>query len=196
MSGKLANAALLWALFSVLACSFPKLESQTTYGQIEGNVMDAQGGSILGAKIIVTNEAIGETYSQTSNAAGVYSFDSLVPGKYRIRVEMFGFRAVEVRGIRLQVNQTALVDLKLEVGSVTEAINVTATAPVLSQDTSDVGQVIATRQVAVLPLNGRNFMQVGIVTNGVIVNSSAENGRPRRRKIDAGRTEVSVLIAS
>jgi len=63
MSVRFANAALVWALFSVLPLFVPTLKSQTTYGQIEGNVLGSQSGSILGAKIVVTNKAAGETYS-------------------------------------------------------------------------------------------------------------------------------------
>jgi hypothetical protein len=175
-------------------CFAPGLKSQTTYGQVEGNVLDSQGAIISGVKVTVTNEATGERYSQLSNEAGVYSFHTLIPGTYQVHVEMTGFRPVDIRGIALQVNQTARVDLKLEVGALTEAINVEATAPVLSQDTSDVGQVITSSQVTDLPLNGRNFMQLAILTNGVILNSSAENGAPVVISEGGRRTQNSYLV--
>src|SRR5207249_1521269 len=82
------------------------------------------------------------------------------------------------RQVHLHVNQTARVDLRMEIGRITENVRVVASAPVLAQDTSDVGQVINGRQIVELPLNGRNYMQLASLTNGLLVSNTTESGGP------------------
>jgi hypothetical protein len=124
-------------------------------------------------KVTVTNEATGITSTESTNELGAYSFTTLVPGRYRINAELTGFRPIDIRGIELQVNQTARYDLSVQVGQVSETVEVSATLATLSTDTSEVGQVITNRQIVDLPLNGRQYLQLAALTNGVTTSGSA-----------------------
>src|SRR6266849_5647199 len=120
--------------FSLL--SWPSF-SQTTYGSVVGTIRDSGGGVVPEVQVTITNEASGEKYSKPADSQGAYAFTTLIPGIYHLHAELAGFRPIDIHGITLQVAQTARYDLTLEVGQVTEAINITAHAPVLSQDTSE-----------------------------------------------------------
>jgi hypothetical protein len=185
---------LFVCLFTLLPLFPPALPAQTTYGKIVGNARDSSGGVIAGVRVTVTNQNTGETHSAPTNEFGAYAFETLIPGTYRIHAEMPGFRPIDIRGIILQVNQTARFDLTMEVGQVTENVTVTASAPVLSQDTSDLGQVITTRQIVDLPLNGRNFMQLAALTNGIILSGTTESGGPNFLSEGGRPTQNSFLV--
>ena len=152
--------------------------AQTTFGRIVGDVRDASGSPMVGAEVTVTNEGSRETYRQSTTDLGAYGFHTLIPGTYTVSAAQQGFRPVRIQGIVLQVNQTARFDLSMELGAVTESINVNASAPVLATDSADVGQVVAQRQIVELPLNGRNYMQLTALTNGVILSGTTESGGP------------------
>ncbi|MGH9668378.1 MAG: carboxypeptidase regulatory-like domain-containing protein, partial [Bryobacteraceae bacterium] len=152
--------------------AIPRCLAQTTYGSIVGTARDATGAVISGLRVVATNEATGVKAVQLTNNVGSYSFTTLFPGKYGIHAEMKGFRPVDVNGIQLEVNQTARFDLSMEVGQVSERMQVAATLATLSTDTSDVGQVVENRQVVDLPLNGREYLQLAALTNGVFLTGS------------------------
>jgi hypothetical protein len=92
----------------------------------------------------------------------------LAPGEYKLNVQKQGFRQVNREGVRLEVNQVARLDFSLEVGQVTESIEVVGAAPLIESDSSAIGQVIETKAIVDLPLNGRNFVQLAILGPGVI----------------------------
>lgn len=151
----------------------PVVPAQTTYGSIIGTARDSSSAVMPGIKVTVTNEATGISANETTNEIGAYAFTTLLPGRYRISAEMSGFRPVDIRGIELQVNQTARYDLVMQVGQVTEKVDVSATLAILATDTSEVGQVINNRQIVDLPLNGRQYLTLAALTNGVTTSGSA-----------------------
>src|SRR5688572_1562185 len=181
----------LAALILVAALPSP---AQTTYGKIVGNARDASDAVVPGAKVTVTNEGTGEKYTQVTNELGAYAFNTLIPGAYTIEAEMPGFRPIRIQHITLQVNQTARFDLLMELGQVTDIVTVTALVPVLATDTSDVGQVVTTRQIVDLPLNGRNFLQLAALTNGVILSGTTESGGPNFLSEGGRPTQNSFLV--
>ncbi|MBC8165477.1 MAG: carboxypeptidase regulatory-like domain-containing protein [Bryobacteraceae bacterium] len=183
-------SALLGTFLLTSAPSF----AQTTFGKIVGDARDSSGSVMPGVKVTVTNEGSGETYTQVIGDTGAYTFNTLIPGTYRVRAERSGFRPIQIQGIVLQVNQTARFDLAMEVGAVTESVNVSASAPVLATETSDVGQVVGQRQIVELPLNGRNFMQLTALTNGVILAGTTESGGPNFLSEGGRPTQNSFLI--
>ena len=101
----------------------PRVRAQITYGSLVGNVRDASGAPMPGVSITVTNERTGEQVKQLTNSVGAYAFTTLFPGEYSIHAEISGFRPVDIRGVTLQVNQTARYDLTMQVG---EWVRVTA----------------------------------------------------------------------
>jgi hypothetical protein len=130
-----------------------------TQGTITGEVRDQSGAAVANALVKVTNIATNASRNTESNTEGLYSFPSLVPGPYEVRIEAKGFRSAASR-IELQVQQTARVDVTLQVGQVTEIIDVVANTALLSTDNATVGTVIEERRIVDLPLNGRNFLQL------------------------------------
>ncbi|MCX6636141.1 MAG: TonB-dependent receptor, partial [Acidobacteria bacterium] len=132
--------------------------AQTTTAQLTGAVTDASGAAVPGANVTVTNVATGITRAISTSETGYYTAALLPPGNYGVRIEKEGFRAVTRSGIVLNVDQVARLDFSLEVGSVTEAIDVTAAAPLLEASTSSLGQVIDSKQFSDLPLNNRSAL--------------------------------------
>jgi hypothetical protein len=130
-----------------------------TLGTITGVVTDPSGAVVPNASVTVTNTATNASRNTVTNSEGLYSFPSLVPGPYAVKVEISGFRSATSK-LELQVQQTARVDITLQVGQTTESIEVSANAALLSTDNATVGTVIEERRILDLPLNGRNFLQL------------------------------------
>ena len=131
-----------------------------TFGEITGELRDVSGANIPGAAVVVTNTDTGANRNAVTNEAGVYSFPALPPGNYDIRVTRDGFKTITRKGIHLQVQQSARVDFQMELGQVTESIEVSANATLLSTENATVGTVIENRRIVELPLNGRNYLQL------------------------------------
>ena len=131
-----------------------------TFGEITGEVRDAQGAVIPGAEVSVTNIATNVSRSTMSNEAGVYAFPALPPGTYQLRVAKAGFKTTTRTDIELQVQQSARIDIELAVGQVSESVEVSASAALLSTENATVGTVIENKRIVELPLNGRNYLQL------------------------------------
>ena len=135
--------------------------------------LDATGAAVPGVAITVLNVGTGTERRLVSSETGDYSFPSLAPGDYTVTVSKPGFHQVKREGIRLEVSQTARVDFTLEIGAVSETVEVVGGAPLIDSDTSSIGQVIETRAIEDLPLNGRNFVQLAIPAPGWLESASA-----------------------
>ncbi len=148
-------------------CLSPAVFSQTTSG-LTGTVTDLSGAAMPGAKVTLTSTETGAQREGTSNEAGTYEFTALQPGGYRLTFQKEGFAQVTSGAIRLEVNQVARLDVSMHPGAVSENIQVTAAAALLESSNSQIGQVIETKAVSDLPLNGRNFAQLAILGTGVV----------------------------
>lgn len=142
---------LLFSLLLVLP-----LCAQETRSTINGRVYDQQSAAIGGAKVIVTNTDTNTVVRLTTNATGYYEAPLLLPGRYRVSAEATGFKTVVREGIVLQVNQQLAIDLKLDVGAVTETVQVTAEAPVLDTSSVEAGALIDNQELMDLPVLGNN----------------------------------------
>src|SRR5262245_43445019 len=151
-------ARSLYILLMFFALS-PALFAQT-HGEITGVVTDPSGAAVAGAKVVVTNIATGATRIVVTNSEGVYTFPSLLPAKYSFKVEQRGFKAAVRDQIQLEVQQTARIDITLEVGSVGETVTITGETALLASESTTVGTVIENKRIVDLPLNGRNFLQL------------------------------------
>lgn len=138
-----------------------------TSSQLSGTVNDKTGSAVPGAEITATNIDTGVERKTTTNEAGVYTLPFLTPGSYKVNVQKQGFRSVIQDNLRLEVNQTARVDFILEVGQITESVNVSERPPAIESESSSLGQVVETKAIQDLPLNGRNFVQLAILGPGV-----------------------------
>jgi hypothetical protein len=147
-------AVSTYAVILVLCAANASAQSFT--GSILGTVRDSSGGAVSGATRVVTSTASNARTERSSDAQGTYIVPLLPPGEYMVEVESPGFKKVVRRGIVLQVQQQAQVDIVLEVGAITESISVTSNAALVEATTSSVGKVVENRRIMALPLNTRN----------------------------------------
>ncbi|HUK17405.1 MAG TPA: TonB-dependent receptor [Bryobacteraceae bacterium] len=145
--------------------------SQGTTATLDGIVHDQTGAVVPGAAVTVTNTHTGVSTSVVSNAEGDFVATFLLPGEYQATVEKPGFKKTIRSGITLSVGDTIRIDLALEVGTPTENVTVSAEAPLVKADTSELGQVVQQKPIEELPLNsstGRNFTALMTLIPGAI----------------------------
>jgi hypothetical protein len=152
---------------SILLLTSVLVSGQTTSTEILGVVKDSSGAVVPGAKVTITRLATNETRTATTDHAGEYSFPLLDIGEYTVRCEMQGFKTRNVTGVHLQTQQKLRVDLTLELGNVTESVEVVASAVALKTEDATIGQVIENRRIVELPLNGRNISNLAVMVPGV-----------------------------
>ncbi len=150
----------------VLALSLD-LSAQSEKARLSGVVNDSSGAVVSGVRVTVTNAGTGERRTVDTDEGGLYTVPLLEPGKYEISTTKEGFRSLSRSGIELHVNESLRVDLRIEVGAVTESIQVEASQVALQTATSDLGQIVENRQVVDLPLNGRNTIALAALAAGV-----------------------------
>jgi hypothetical protein len=154
---------VLWPVFLAASAVFAQVERAS----IIGNVTDASGAAMAGVEVKVTNDETSTVVRLTTDEAGAYQAVNLIPGSYTVTATNTGFKAAVFRSFVLQVGQTARLDIRLEVGSVEQSVEVTGAIPLLQTENASVGQVISREAVNSLPLNGRNFVQLAILAPGV-----------------------------
>ncbi len=181
--------------FSTMLKRFPKIllvllitsisissRAQTVDTAITGIVTDSSGAVIPGATVAVTSVTTGTKKEARTSSGGDYILNYLIPGSYDVTVTANGFGASTENGILLQVNQTARVNVSLRVGSATQTVSVeSGSQPLLQSEDSSLGVVVGTESAQNLPLNGRKFDDLAVLTPGVTVtepdnHSSTTNG--------------------
>lgn len=169
------------------------VSAQEFRATISGHVLDASGAAVPSAKIEAVNVGTNESTSATSDASGAYTLPSLRPGNYKMTVTAPGFKSYNRENIVVEVGRTVGVNVALEVGNVTESINVTAEAAVLETQTASRVGVVTTTQVAELPLNSRNPFMLGSMMSGVNFRGAAiwqrpfDNGAIAEWSVNGGR---------
>ncbi len=136
-------------------------------GTLQGTVTDAQGGAVPGATVEVMNRDTGAVRSLTTDGAGAYVAASLPPAPYRLSVSLQGFQP-QARDLVLEVGRTIQLDVQLGVANVAEQVSVTAAAPLIDTTTVSVSHVINQRTVQDIPLNGRHFVDLGLLVPGSV----------------------------
>lgn len=155
------------ALLLMLCCAF-NLRGQFETATLTGLVTDPAAAVITGGSVKLLNEATNVEVSAITDDAGRYTFAALRPGTYRLSVTAPGFKQHVSSGLVLQVNQSARVDVRLSVGEVTERVQITADAPTLETESSSRGAVIDQTKIVELPLNGRDYNQLALLSPGVL----------------------------
>ena len=153
--------------FFLAACG----AAQTSTSRISGSVRDASGAAIPRAAVTLNNEATGVVQKQDTTDAGVFAFPSIQVGTYSVRVEAAGFKTSVRRGNIVQVNSPLAVDVVLEVGAVSDSIEVSGAAEVLQTTSATIGNVVEQKAVVSLPLNGRNPLNLLMYEPGVVQRS-------------------------
>jgi hypothetical protein len=152
----------------------PRVSAQgTETGRIVGTVTDPAKAVVPQADVSVTNEATGVERTGKTNGAGLYEFAALPVGSYTVRVGKAGFATTEIPHILLTVGARYAADVTLQVGAVTQQIQVTAEVTQLQTQTNTVSQVVSNRTINEMPLNGRDFEQLMTLTPGVILTSGS-----------------------
>jgi hypothetical protein len=146
-------------------CIAPILYGQAI-GSFSGVVLDTSGSVISGAKVTATSQSTGASRDAKTDDAGHYLIPLLPVGVYTVHVEFQGFRAAETRDLRLQVDEAREVNFTLSPSSVSSQVEVSAEAVTVETTNPSLGQVITAEQVAQLPLNGRDFVQLASLTPG------------------------------
>src|SRR5208282_3501179 len=154
------------ALLLMLLCVTP-LRAQVDAGSILGTVADSSGSAVRGATVTLTNEGTNATLATATGLDGVYKFSPVRIGSYKLTVTYQGFETVEQRNVTVEVGENVVANFSLKPGNVTTTVEVTSALPVLETQDASVGQVIDSRNVNNLPLNGRNFTFLAQLSAGV-----------------------------
>src|SRR5262249_19267649 len=167
------------AVLAIFCASF--LFSQTNTSRLEGTVQDQSGAVIAGAKVIATNDNTKIHNEVTTVADGHYVFPALQPGKYSLSVEAGGFRRAVVTGLMLTVSDTVDQNVTLELGAVTETVDVKANALSVQVSEAQVSTAITMKEIDTLPQLGRSAIALSILQTGVQIDpndtsSSRVNG--------------------
>ena len=176
------------------------LFAQNDTAVLSGRVTDPTGLGVAGAQLTVTSKATGAIRSTTTLTEGLYRFDLLQPGDYGIKVTAAGFKTFEDQGLHLQVAQSSSFDIPLTLGAVTEAVEVTSQVSALETASSAQGTVISSEKVKALPLNGRQFLQLALLSPGAnsggiaVQQNSLRQGEVGGLSVAGSRTNDSAYL--
>ena len=180
---------LLWAILcSALLAFAPKLLwSQLSTGTIAGTVNDESGAVVPGATITIVNEGTNATTTVTSNSDGTFVSAAMPIGVYTVTVTQQGFRTYTEKGVNVQPTQVASVRPQLAVGTVSQQVQVSASATQVRTYTPEVSSQVSSKEVATLPLNGRNFQSVSALMPGVT------NTAPDTAQVQGGFIQINTM---
>lgn len=156
-------------LLTALVLAAAPAWAQTTTGSISGTITDESKAVLPGATVTITNTQTGAARTLTADDRGRYRAFNLPPATYSVSVELQGFSATSRKEVEVTIGSDVLVDLAMKVGAVSETITVTGEVTMLDTRATAVGGLVSTKQIAELPLNGRNFMQLATLQPGVVV---------------------------
>jgi hypothetical protein len=188
------------ALTILLVAAAGPIWGQQVTAAILGKVTDANGDPVANARITVQDVDRGTEWTTESNAEGVYNLPRLPVGTYKIKVAAQGFKTSVHPDIALELNQTARVDLKMEVGAISETVQVVGGAPVLQTDTAQLGTVIDSRTNQNLPLATRNYIQLTLLAPGSVhpnpqtLTSGQTTGSSGRPYINGNREQANNFL--
>jgi len=189
-----ARFALILVILSIL--TVPSF-GQAFYGSIIGTVTDPSIATLRGARVTLTNVGTDERRQTLTDGEGTYQFLELVPGNYRVDVEMAGFKRATSEQIQVTVASAVRADITLQVGDVNQSVEVQATAPLLQTENSNLSQVVNGRSVEDLPVNGRNILNLVAIVPGVVPQGSTEgNALTGKNVFAAGNYQIGGGIAN
>src|SRR3954453_21671503 len=158
----------LFVFLSVLSFTGVLSLAQLSSGNVSGQVTDSAGAIVPRAQVRIENVATGAARETQTDDAGFFQIPNLLPAVYDLTVRAEGFKIAVRKGVQLQVDQGLRVDVQLELGDVRQRVEIAAEAPLLESESSKVGTVVETKQITELPLNGRQFAQLILLTPGAL----------------------------
>src|SRR2546422_3375856 len=192
-------AAFALGLSFCVACfmgfSLP-VRAQSTYGSMAGAVRDSSGAAIADAQVTLTNLGTSEKKTQPTGSDGLYSFVNLFPGRYRVEVEKTGFKKYSRPEVVVEVNQSARIDATMQVGEVSQVVEVTGETPLLQAETSSLGQVVEQRKANELPLNGRNIFNLTAIAPSVVPQGNSYGTPVGKNPFDFANFQVGGSFAN
>jgi trimeric autotransporter adhesin len=163
--------------------------AQTFQGTLRGRIVDPNGVAVQGTKVTITDEATNVPRGTVTNDDGEYVFSSFTPATYTLTTEAPGFKSLERKGLVISTQAVVAVDLTLELGQVSESVNVTAETPLLQTADASTGRAIDTQQITDLPLLGRNPFLTGKLAQSVVFVGSPQFTRMQDQN---GNSQVSI----
>ena len=171
------------------------VHAQTSGGVFRGQVRDPSNAIVPEAKIVIRSDDSGVQVSAESNGDGLYVTPTMIPGSYTLRAAKPGFETEVFGPVTLEVNQTVRVDFALKIGAASDSVRVEASgAQLLSTESAEVSQVIVSKQVSEIPLNGRSWQQLIDLSAGVNPGAPGESGSPNPVNIDGQRTKANLYL--
>jgi len=151
---------LITTLLLLLLGSAPSLPAQETTGTLSGTVTDSSGAAVPDAAVTLLNEITGVSRQTATSDAGVFFFNNVFVGRYRLTIEKTGFKAYESSGVSVHVNDKIDLSIKLTVGEVSQKVLVSGETPLLQTESAELSTLVGSQQINDLPLNGRDFNQL------------------------------------
>jgi hypothetical protein len=151
-----------------IAVFISPLPGQTFYGSVVGTVTDASGASVPGATVSLTHLGTSDRRTAVTDTTGSYQFVNLIPGPYRVEIEISGFSRFTREPVVVEVQSAVRIDAALQVGDISQVVEVAAITPLLDTETTSLGHVVGSRKVQEMPLNGRNVLNLVALVPGVV----------------------------
>ena len=192
-SRKLFTTLLSFTLVLLLSVS---LHAQSTYGTVVGSVTDASGAAVTDAAVTLTNTGTGEKRTENSGPDGLFTFVNLFPGNYRVDVEKSGFKHFTRTAVVVEVQQSTTVAAALQVGEVSQVVEVTSETPLLQTESSSLGQVVEQRKANDLPLNGRNIFNLITVSPGAVAQGGSGGSPVGQNPFSWGNYQIGGSFAN
>src|SRR5438094_2549410 len=184
---RVAVATLAFSLVALIG------HAQTVGASLQGVVVDPTGAALANADVVVINVATGAVWELKTDATGRYRVPVLQPGEYEIHVTQTGFQTVARRGIQLAVGQDAVIDVRMEIGTIAEELTVTGAAPTINTTSGALSGLVGDKEIRELPLNGRSFQQLALLQTGVTpalaAGSDVVGGRTPKISVNGARPE-------
>ena len=163
-------------MFACLPGGLSAAFAQVDTGTIAGSVRDSQGAGVASASVTFVETSTNATMKTRTDGSGDFASPPLRPGSYKVTAEAPGFKTQTRGTLVVRVQDRLRLDFEMAVGSVSENVVVTADTPTIQTDTSSLGEVVSTKEMTQLPLNGRDYIQLATLTTGVVRTSSGTNG--------------------
>lgn len=164
--GQTLGIRLAALILLLLGFAGPVLAQSTA--QLRGTVTDPAGAAVPNAKVMVRNEATGVESSTQTDSAGAYLFPSLAIGSYRVEVTVSNFQTAVISNLKLPVATSIVQDVQLRVGQVSDEVLIVAESALVDTTTNGLGQAISEKTVQEIPLNGRHFTDLSLLTSGTV----------------------------
>jgi hypothetical protein len=171
----------------------PSVNAQSAQAELTGQVRDQAGAAVSGASVTITEISTHRTFRNTTTESGDYTLTNLKPGLYSVAIEADGFKRLLREGLKLATGERVRLDATLDPGAITESVLVKDDAPLLRSETASLGQVVESRKIVNIPLNGRNFLSLVSLSAGVAQPPPTTAG-PSFPRISGGRPRTNEYL--